>query len=256
MISAGVGCLIALAGCGSSGGSSSAGGASSAGGSGEASKSPDQILTDSASALRGAHSYVMQGQIHQFGHNERVRVVASSGSLDVMLAGDAGRAEVILLPSGVYINADQAFWAAHGVSRGGILAGHWIQVPPSDAQSVAASLAQFQPSTAARCLVENHGTLSTVGKLTVDGKPAVVVKDAGNVPGDSAGTLAVATSGPPYPLRVIDSGPHRAGGRIDICNDGRPDNSRGVLTFSQFGQAPAVTAPSHAIPLGQASGVA
>lgn len=248
-----VGCLVAVGGCGSSSQHVTNSGTSSTPASGEASKPPATILSDAAAALRSARGYVVQGQIAQSGHAEQVRVVASGGSLDVVLSGFAGHLEARILPSGAYVRVDQAFLKAHGAA-GGLLANRWIQIPATAAQKLASQLAQFTPSTAARCLAEGHGTLSLAGRTTVTGRPAIVIRDAGNAPGDAPGTLAVAATGTPYPLQVIGTGPKRAGGRIDACNDGRADNNRARLTFSHFSDPPQISTPPNALRLGQQSG--
>ena len=43
----------------------------------------------------------------------------------------------------------------------------------------------------------------------------------------------------------------RAGGSIDICNDGKASNTHGTLTISKFGTVPPIKPPQHAIKLGQ-----
>jgi hypothetical protein len=249
-----VACVAVLAGCGSGSSHHAASTAAiSPGAGGEAGKPAGQILTDAAAALRNAHGYVMQGQLTQSGHAQQVRVVAGRSSLELTLKGGSGALSVIVLPTGAYIKVNQAFLASHTGDHG-ILANRWIQIPATSAQALASQLGQFSPSVVARCLVEGHGTLSLAGRTTVTGHPAVVIRDAGNVPGGAPGTLAVAASGTPYPLQVTETGNKRAGGRVDVCNDGRAENSRGQFTFSQFGSAPPVTAPNNALSTGQQSG--
>jgi hypothetical protein len=250
-----LGCVMALAGCGSSGGSghaATATGSGSAGSNGEASKSPGQILADAAAAIRDAHSYAMRGELTANGQAVRVKLLApSSTALELVMSSPSGSDEIIALATGSYIRGDSAFWSAHAGPRGSLLANHWIQVPPAQVQSLTAAVGHFAPATLSRCLVEDHGSLSIAGRTTVAGRPAIVIKDAGNIPGDAPGLLAVATSGPPYPLRVTGLGAKRPGGKIDVCNDGKADNTRGTFTLSQFGAVPPISAPSNPIRLGQ-----
>lgn len=251
-----IGCTVALAACGSSGSHQSSGATASAPAeqSGEATKPPAQILTDAASALRSARGYVMQGQLMQSGSPEHVRIVAQNRSLEVAIKGGTGALGVIILPAAAYIRMDQTFLNSHGAGPPGLKPNVWVRIPATSAQTLAAQLGQFSPHVIARCLVEGHGKLSLAGSETVSGQKAVVIRDAGNVPGGAPGTLAVAASGTPYPLQVRETGAKRAGGRIDVCNDGRAEDSRGEFTFSRFGAPPPITAPNHAAQTGQQSG--
>ncbi len=248
---AAIGCTVALAACGSSS-SHHAGGASGA--TGEAGKPPAQILADAAAALRSASGYVMQGHLTQSGELEHVRIVAANRSLELALSGDAGSFSVIIVPAGAYLRVDEAFLKSHGANAAGIKPNQWLQVPPAVAQNLSSQLGQFSPHVIARCLAEGHGTLSVAGTTVVSGQKAVILRDAGNVPGDGPGTLAVAATGTPYPLQVRQTGPKRPGGRVDVCNDGRGENSRSEFTLSQFGAPPSITAPSNAAQTGQQSG--
>lgn len=263
---AGAGLAFAVGGCGSSGHASSggaggsrpsssggaAGASGGSGGNGEASKSAKQILADAATALRDANGYVLRAAMIQNGRHVLMRVAsAGAGDVEVGFATGNANAEMIGSPTGYFIRANAPFWAAHASARASVLANHWIQVPPADAQGFTSTLGHFAPATLARCLGEGHGTLSVVGRTTIAGRPAIVIKDAGNAPGSSPGTLAVAASGPPYPLQAVNSGRQRPGGRIDVCNDGKATDTHGVLTLSDFGAVPPIQTPKNPIRTGQ-----
>jgi hypothetical protein len=113
---------------------------------------------------------------------------------------------------------------------------------------LASQFTHFAPATLARCLTEDHGTLSIGGRASINGEPAILLRDAGNLPGTQPGTVAVATTGPPYPLRLTATGRQRAGGRTDVCNEGHTSGDQNAtLTFSRFNQIPALQAPRDAI---------
>jgi len=220
----------------------------------EASESPQQILADAAGALGNAHGYMLQGTLTQDSQSEWLKVVAdSAGSLGATVSARGARVDIVALPTGSYIRANAAFWMAHAAARAAVLANRWIQVPPSDAQALTSLLGHLAPATLSRCLTEDHGTLSIGGETTIDGQPAIQVRDAGNAPGSTPSVLAVATTGRPYPLRDTATGPTRAGGRIDACNDGKASDMRGTITFSQFGHIAPIGPPTDAIRLGQAT---
>lgn len=238
-----VGCVFALSGCGSS--------QSARPPAGQA-KSPAQLIADAAAALRGAGAYMMQGELTENHHRALLKVVTSSAhSLKLQYSIGGESVQMISLPTGAYLRANKSFWiAAHAPSAAG-LADRWIQIPRSDTHNIVASLGPFAPATLARCLGEDHGTLSLAGKATVQGHPATLIKDAGNAPGSTPSEIAVAADGPPYPLRLTATGNQRAGGRIDVCNNGQPTDTRGVITLTDFGHVPAITQPQHATQMGQ-----
>jgi hypothetical protein len=256
-----LGCSAMIAGCGSSGSqhtvktatsttstaSSVTTSSTASAATGLASKSPNQILAAAAAALRGAHGYAMQGTLAE--DHQRLRLelaTTSSMALDLTFSIGDATAELIGLPSGSYIRANTTFWKSHAGAAAARLANHWIQVPSSNARAVTSSLGALAPATLARCLVEDHGTLSLAGKTIVDGQSAIVLKDAGNAPGSSPSVLAVAATGAPYPLRYTATGGQRAGGRIDVCNDGKASDAHGVITFGQFGRVPPIRPPKGA----------
>jgi hypothetical protein len=194
----------------------------------------------------------MQGTIVQNGQALRLSVVApGSRSLQLTFSIAGATLEMIAVPSASYVRGNATFWRAHlGAGANGV-ADRWIQIAPSSAQALVSSLGHFAPATVARCLTEDHGTLTVAGMTTIDGRPAVIVRDQGNAPGSSPGELAVAATGPPYPLMATSDGGQRAGGPIDVCNDGRASDTRGKLTFGHFGALPPLQVPQHAIRLGQ-----
>ena len=148
---------------------------------------------------------------------------------------------MIVSGSAGYLRGNAAFWAAQLGPRGHA---RWIAVLPSHTRSFINSLGHFAPETVGRCFDEDHPTLTVAGQTTVDGQAAIVLRDAGNAPGSTPSLIDVAASGTPYPLRATATGGQRAGGRIDICNDGKPNNLRASLTFSQFGHVEAVRPPA------------
>ena len=216
---------------------------------GEASKSPIRILSDAAAALRHASAYELQGTISTGRQTDRLQLLVSGSGLD-MTAGVSGAIyEVRHAAGSFYVRANAAFWEAHFGPRGAALAGRWLRTRPRNGL---AELGHFAPATVARCLVEDHGTLSVAGRTTVDGRAAIVLRDAGNLPGTQPGMLAVATAGPPYPLRLVGTGRQRPGGRTDVCNDGHSSTQDGTLLFSHFDAVPAIPVPTGVLSSGGA----
>jgi hypothetical protein len=263
-----LGCLTALAACGSSGSqtatktassatstpsaatATATGSSTAAAAVTEASKPPNEILSDMAAALRDAHGYAMQGTITQDRQRLRLKLTTTSAtSVDLAFAIGDATAELIGVPGASYIRGNTAFWRSQAAPRLARLANHWIEVPSSNARSLTSSLGSLAPATLAHCLIEDHGTLTLVGRTTIDGQPAILLKDAGDLPGSSPSVVAVAATGAPYPLRYTATGGQRAGGRVDVCNDGKASDARGTITFSQFGKVPPIQPPKGAVQL-------
>jgi len=211
------------------------------------SSSPGKLLAASAAALRGAHGYQVKGYVTQ--GSQRTQLLArvhSARSLELTLTNRAQTVQVLSTGAQFYLRANAAYWVAHAGSRAAELAGSWFTVPASTGLSV---LGNFAPNTFSRCLTEDHGTLSLAGTTTIAGRPAVLLRDAGNVPGSQPSTLAIASQGQPWPLQVVSTGRQRPGGHIDVCNDGKGSSAGGVITLSDFNAVGPIAPPHKPIKL-------
>ncbi len=237
---------VALAACGSSSpGSTSAKTSTSASGKGMASKTPVQIVAAAQSALRSASGFVVAGTLKQGSQQLRLDIVEGGAKgMQVHVSENGKNAEIIALPNAAYVRANEAFLKAQAAPNAAVAANHWIELPASESQQLTSGFGPFAPDRLAQCLGENLGTLSRDGTTTVGGKPAIVVRQAGNAPGSNPGTLAVASTGPAYPLRVTSTGPTRPGGKVDACNTGKANDVQGTITLSQFNHVPPSRHPS------------
>ncbi len=221
------------------------------GAAGLASESPAQIIGAAQRALRSAHGYVVAGRITQSRQKLGLRLAYGGPTrLEIQLTQRTGTVAVIVLPGGLFVRANRAYWRAHGGTSTLRFANRWIKLPAHDSAAFTRQLGHFNPRTLATCLGENHGPLTRTGTAVVNGRRVVVVRDAGGVPGSNPGTYDVALQGPAYPLRVTATGPTRRGGRVSVCNDGRGGNTEGTLTLSRFNHPPAITAPTHPLSVG------
>jgi hypothetical protein len=210
------------------------------------------LLVEAATALREAHGYAMRGAITGGGQGVRFTAsTSSSGSVAVALAIGRSFEQLLFIRRTAYVQANEYYWRAQAAtrSRAPALANRWIVLPASSAAAVGSALGILSPPTFARCLVEDHGSLSIVAGSPFAGKPTFALKDAGNAPGASPGTLIIAAQGPRYPLRLSSSGYTRPGGRIDVCNDGKGGNASGSISFSQFGKVRPLRAPRNPLHL-------
>jgi hypothetical protein len=252
---AAVGCVVVIAGCGSSSPASTSRSSRSTTSTSTQSalgKSPKQLVADASIALRQAHGFTVQGSIVQGAHRVELKIAETSATT-IRLSIVAGKTseQLVRVPGGSYFRANRTFWAVHRSPQAAQLANRWIELPMATSRSFTASLGALAPDTLARCLTEDHGTLSIAGTTTIEHRRAIVVKDAGNAPGSAPGTLAIAATGPPYPLALRVTGGQRAGGRIDVCNQGKATKETGMLTLEQFGHVPTITAPTNPLTLAQ-----
>jgi hypothetical protein len=213
-------------------------------------KTPAQILAAAQAALRSARSFVVAGDIVDGKQTSRISVVfGGSDKIKIELDQSGDDIQILGLDGKEYLRANRKFWVAQGGTKLASFANKWIVVPDKTAKQLTASLGPFAPATLAECLGQDVGTLSSDGTATVDGQAAVVIKQAGDVPGGNPGTLAVAASGPAYPLRITATGRTRPGGKVDTCNDGKGGDDQGNLTLSDFNHAPALSVPANPVNL-------
>lgn len=249
-------CVGMIAGCGSSGTPPKPASPKSAARAGEASKSPDQILADSAAALRTAGSYRMVARMTQLTRpRQRVRFTAdvfSAHTFSMSMSSNGLGFELIFTANRAYMKADQRFWdkETHNSAAGALLAGRWFLAPPGTANSLASIAGQVSPSRLGRCMLVQHGHLSIAGHTTVDHQPAVVLHDAGQGAGNQRGTLAIATTGVPYPLQITANGKQRPGTTKGPCgSNGSGPSTVGTVTLSGFGHLGKLRLPAHPINL-------
>jgi hypothetical protein len=218
-----------------------------------AARSPRAIVAAAAKALRTSGGYAMRADLRENGTRSRLTLTADGPRTYEATLTDRGVVTGLIgLPTASYLRGNVAFWRSHvgngsaQRARAGRLAGRWLKLTASGARSVTKTLGSLSPSVLARCLTEDHGTLTLAGRTTIGHTRAMVVKDAGDAPGATPSTIVVATGGPPYPLRYTATGRTRPGGRIDVCNDGKGEDSEGTITFNEFGHVPEISAPTGA----------
>jgi hypothetical protein len=244
-------CLSALVIAGVLGGCGSTGAASTtATHTPEASKSAKQILADAAAAIAGAHGFKMQATMVDTGNpSQRLQLsmaLSSPHNFSVSETVNGEHLNVVLAGSKAYIRAGRSFWssAMDNSPRSAVMSDRWIELPtPGSLASVTGIL---NPSTLASCLVEGHGSLSVAGTTTVNHQPAVLLRDAGNAPGDQPSTLAIAADGVHYPLREVDTGRQRRGGGKS-CGGSSGPSTDGTVTLSRFGHVGEIRPPAGAV---------
>jgi len=250
------GCAMALAIGGCGGGTHSASstspGATSAG-----SARANRLLTQAEAAVDRVHSFHLQATTTYAG-------AAVSVSGDIVLPGKAtlierygtGTIALLALAGKVYFRADRAYYVNEGLKGASLaqVAGRWLSTTAAQLPSVGGFAALTNPATAGRCLLaQNLGTLSLGADATIDGRRAIVLLDAGNLPGSAPGRVYLAASGPPLPLKLVTSGPRRAGGTPDGACSATTTPAGAVTasveTISRVNAPVAISAPAGAVSL-------
>jgi hypothetical protein len=117
-----------------------------------------------------------------------------------------------------YITTTAAGWrrigGADGAAASALLAGRWLEVPTTGQFSALFKLTN-QSDLFGRLLAP-HGTFVSGPATTLDGQHVASVTNT-----NTGGTLYVATSGPPYPVEVTNSGSDR-GTLLRISQENKP----------------------------------
>jgi len=236
---------LALAGCG---GSDSSGA--------KAAASPQQRLKDSAAALVKVKGFHFEGSAtDKDGAGDIEGDARADGSLRVVLR-QKGEAEVRTVGGKGYVKADEEFWTANADAKiARVLADKWVVTPPGT--FAGADLERFKPTVLAACLTKTVGTIEDGGKSEVDGTPVTIVKSVGDAPGSSPGSISIASEGAPYPLRTVQNGPRKPGGKLDPrCEDKDDSTTKSDIRLSDFGVTDPIPVPPNAIDISKLQGAA
>ncbi len=205
---------LALAACGGSGSSN-----------GIASKSPDQIVAATRSAVAKVSSVHVAGTVASSGTKVALdlNLVNGKGGKGSMTQNGLGFQIVAVGPE-VYLNGSTAFWrATAGAAAAQLLSGKWLKAPATGQLASLATLTNVQKLF--NQLLSSHGKLAKGKTTTVQGQKVIAVNDTTN-----GGTLYVAATGNAYPIEISKTGAD--GGRI---------------VFDHFNQPVSLTPPAHAV---------
>jgi hypothetical protein len=198
-------------------------------GNGIASKSPDAIFSAATAAIAGVKSLRVSGSVASGGSTIglNLNLVSGKGGRGQMSEGGLSF-QMVVLNQVVYINGSPAFWRHYGgAAAAQLFAGKWLKAPASGSFASVALLTNLHDLIGK--LLSNHGTLTKGATTTVDGQKVVAIKDMTH-----GGTLYVATTGKPYPVEIVSSGPQ--GGQI---------------AFDRINESVSLAAPANAIDISQ-----
>jgi hypothetical protein len=225
----------------------------------EASKSPKQILADVARDLAKVRTYhVEETDVDKDGRTQLVGDVTASGSVRIRAATGKERFFLTVVGSRIYLKGNAAYWKAEGglsSKDAAKIANRWVKMSVSGAGDLKTMLEQLTPKGLAYCATRSSGTLTKAGTESLNGRRAIVLVDKGDRPGTSPGRLYVAASGPVLPLREVQTGPQKRGGKPDPrCSDSDSTTKSADLRFSAYNKPVKITAPKGAIDLERSTG--
>lgn len=246
------GCLgaAAIAGCGS-GSTPTTSTTATPPSNGVAAMKPSDMLASAATALRGVSSYRMQGTITQLSAGRpRSRMSISvypGNAVWMVLAGPGGVLQVITERNHVYLRATHRFWAGAHISAqlATLFANRWLVVSADEGRAVYALAGHLSRRYLTNCLAQPVGGLSKGVMTTVGGRRAIVLREFGDVPGGQLTKVAIAATGPAYPLQLTAIGKQRPGGPTGACHSTGP-GAVGTVRLSDFGKLGALHLP-HAV---------
>lgn len=238
-----------LAGCGSSSDSSS-GGASTAAADTAASttaaapngietKSAQEILDAAVAAANKATSVTVKGGITQVSETIKLDLQvgeeASQGSfsaqgVDVEIKVLAGKTYFKLSGEAFAKIAGQGDSPEVAKAVSALLGDKWLVAPADASTGELGALGKLgQKDDLLKGVLNPNGTLTVEGTGEVNGQPVVLLKSS-----DGVGTLAIATTGEPYPLQI----------------KGSEGSDSGQIDFTDWNAPVNVTAPTDVLDIG------
>lgn len=228
----------------------------------ESSKPAKAILADLAHDLGNVSGYRVTAKVTDADGRTAMTIdVAKSGGFAVSLREGDIAAQMRVLPKAFYLKANAGYWKEVGGKDGAAaarqFANRWVKMARSAGDEYDAVVEQLTPKRMASCVTRNAGTLVKGGTTTIDGKRAIVIVDKGDKPGTTPGRLYVTAARPTLPIRSLQTGKRRPGGKIDSrCEDKDDTSTASDLRFSRFDQPLRLTAPKGAIDLTENGGTA
>jgi hypothetical protein len=200
---------------------------------GVADLSADAALGKVKAAVKDVKSVHIAGTIAQQGQSFDLDVHSARGKGQGTLTINGGEMEVRLVDGTTYVKAEASTFEKLGApaAQAQIIGGKWLK--SGGATSQFAAFGQFLDlDQVFDSLLEPEGDIEKGDETEINGDAAIALIDKA----DSGGTLYIATTGDPVPLRISKSG--SGGGQIDFTEydaDVTVAVPDGALDISQFG---------------------
>lgn len=195
--------------------------------------SADNALTKVKTAVKDVKSVHIAGTINQQGQTLDLDVHAARDKGQGTLTINGGTMEVRLLEGTTYVKAEASTFEKLGVptAQAGMIGGKWLK--SGGASSQFAAFGQFlELDQLFDSLLTPEGELEKGDTTDIEGEAAIALVDNA----ETGGTLYIATTGDPLPLRITKSG--SGGGQVDFTEydaDVTVTAPDGALDISSFG---------------------
>ncbi|HEU5157224.1 MAG TPA: hypothetical protein VFU43_09515 [Streptosporangiaceae bacterium] len=188
------------------------------GGNGIADKSANEILAAAQQALKSAQSVHLKGALTDKGETIKLNLwvtrTQAKGSITAPQGGKTYTIDVIKARGRFYMHAPAMFRAVGGAAAAQVIGNRWVLVPKGDKDFKDFETLVHIPSMAKEMLTPD-GAVAKGKQTVIDGKP-VIGLDAGD------GTLYVATSGRPYPVKLVPLKPATPGEELAFLDYDQP----------------------------------
>jgi hypothetical protein len=189
-----------------------------AGGESIATLSADEILKKATAALQGAGSVRLEGEGGSGSKRFAIDLSYSADNSTGKLGVNGQTIELRKLGQTVYLKGSREFWTSNGGEAAAqLLTGKWLKTPLSDKRfSGLSELTDL--SEAAKGILDPDGTITKGTEKTVNGVRCIGLVSSGK----DGGTLWVATTGEPYPVRIEPNAESGEQGSLDFTGYGEP----------------------------------
>ncbi len=182
-----------------------------------------EILKKAADAAAKADSVTIKGAITQGGETVGLNLAVARNAADGTITIKGADVQLRLVGDTLFLKGSIEMWAALG-SQGdavsALVADKWFSVPLDSTKDASglSSFGQFANKDGLfQSLLTPTGAVTVSGTSEVNGQPVVLLSS-------KKGTLAIATTGEPYPIQIKGSGTDGTG-TIDFINWNGPVNA-------------------------------
>ena len=219
-------------------------GVAGAGGRGITSGSAGQILKTAVRTTSSISSVTISGTVQSGKQRYGIAVTVGSGRGGGTVSLNQQEIDLVEVNNTIYFKGSAAFWQQFGggVQAASLLANRWISAPSNDAQ-----FGQFGQFLNVNQLfgglfshsLDPNDVFTNLGSARVNGVSAVKIRVANAKKPDENALAYVATSGPPYVLRIVALGAGSSG-HLDLTNFDEPVNVQppnGAVSIQSLQQA-------------------
>lgn len=200
-------------------------------------KSADEILSAATAAFAGAKSVHLKGTMVDSGETTGLDLsLGAAGSRGTVRApiekGKSVSISILSTKRNFYLKSPEMWRSVGGAQMANLIGDRWVLVPKKNN----ADFKDFERMTDlkkfANDVFKTSGTMVKGKTIVIDGVPAIGLRG-------SDGTLYVATTGTPYPLKIVPKKPAKQGEGLAFLDYDAPLNvtpPANALDLSKLGQ--------------------